>query len=276
MDNFVCVSKKESSFKLKEVDKDFWQDLRRFTSARIALGHCGASMPTTEYLNFSLDHARARDAVHLPFQKELVRDKLVRMGLQTIDVHSLADNRSVYLINPDKGRRLNEESCDRLREFNSSGYDVVLVIADGLSSKAVHKQAVPLIGHLLPYLKKLKLSVAPIVLAEQSRVALGDEIAELLRGKLVAILIGERPGLSSPDSLGVYMTWNPKVGRLESERNCISNVRPEGLNYGKAAFKMAWLMEAAFESSCTGIGLKDQSDDPECYRLLRPMNLLEK
>ena len=154
---------------------------------------------------------------------------------------------------PELGRKLSDKSHQELEVMHHPIVDVALVIGDGLSSKAVHKQAIPLISHLMPYLKQLGLSVAPIVLAEQSRVALGDEVGELLHAKLVAILIGERPGLSSPDSLGVYITWNPYVGRLESDRNCISNVRPAGVSHAKAAFKLAWITENAFSLSKTGI-----------------------
>ncbi len=144
------------------------------------------------------------------------------------------------------------------------------MIGDGLSSKAVHRQAVPLIQHFLPYTEQLGLTVAPIVLALQSRVALGDDIAEMLRCRIVIMLIGERPGLSSPDSLGMYLTYAPYAGRLESERNCVSNIRPEGLPYDRAAFKIAWLVEAAFDLGLSGTRLKDQSDDPTKYRTLRP------
>lgn len=254
----------------KMVVEDPWQNLRHYTNARIALGHSGTGLPTSEWLRFSLDHARARDAVHLSFHKEKIEEKLLRMGLETVDVHSSAGNRAIYLINPDKGRRLNEESRAKLIALNAPTSDLAIVIADGLSSTAVHKQAVPLVENLLPYVKSLNLKLAPIVLAEQSRVALGDEIAQLLHAKVAAILIGERPGLSSPDSLGVYLTWDPNLNRLESERNCISNIRPEGLSYDRAAFKLAWLIESAFSLHLSGIKLKDQSDNPACYRTLHP------
>ena len=154
--------------------------------------------------------------------------------------------------------------------MNYKGADVLIVIGDGLSSKAVHKQAVPLIREFLPYMQELGMSVGPVVLAKESRVALGDDIAEEMHCGLVAMLIGERPGLSSPDSLGVYMTYKPFVGRLESERNCISNIRPEGLSYERAAFKLAWLVEMAYEKNVSGTALKDRSDNPDCYHILKP------
>ena len=151
----------------------------------------------------------------------------------------------------------------------------LLVIGDGLSSYAVQRQAVPLIRALLPYLKTLGLSLAPVVLAHQSRVALGDDIGETLKARAVAILIGERPGLSSPDSLGVYLTWQPHRQRLESERNCISNIRPEGLSFDAAAFKLAWLLEQAFLRRLTGVRLKDESDNPALHGKIKPLSQLK-
>lgn len=156
--------------------------------------------------------------------------------------------------------------------MNYPGTDILIVIGDGLSSKAVHKQAVPLIRQFLPYLKALKLHIGPIVLASQCRVALGDDIAERMHCKLVVMMIGERPGLSSPDSLGVYITYQPYWGRLESERNCISNIRPEGLSYERAAFKLAWLIDAAFYQQATGTQLKDLSEDPAQHQRISPIN----
>lgn len=251
-------------------EEDCWKGLKQFTDARIALGRTGCSLLTDEHLRFSLAHARARDAIHTPFDSEAVASRLHNMGLETLKVESSAANRSVFLTRPDLGRRLSDRSRNMLKEMNYGGADVLLVIGDGLSSKAVHKQAVPLIKRFLPYMEELGMSVGPVVLAHQSRVALGDDIAELMHCRLVAILIGERPGLSSPDSLGVYMTYHPYWGRLESERNCISNIRPEGLSYDRAAFKLAWLIEKAFAIDKSGTALKDMSDDPACYLTLHP------
>ncbi len=257
------------------LEPDCWEELRQFTDARIALGRTGASLPTKEVLGFSLSHARAKDAIHTPFDRASVATKLRQMGLESINVSSAAPNRAIYLTRPDLGRKLSQDSREELLEKDYPPVDVALFIGDGLSSKAVHKQAVPLIGHLMSYMKDLDLKIAPVVLAEQSRVALGDEVGALLNAKLVAVLIGERPGLSSPDSLGVYITYNPMVGRLESDRNCISNIRPEGLSYEKAAFKMAWLIENAFAMGKTGIELKDRSDDESLHRIVKPkMHLL--
>ena len=252
------------------IEHDPWSDLKRFTDARIALGRTGCSVLTDDYLQFSLAHALARDTIYMPFESDKVGERLHGLGLDTLEVSSRATSRSVFLRQPDMGRRLIDESRKRLTDMNYKGADVLLVIGDGLSSKAVNKQAVPLISRFLPYMDELGLSVGPVVMAHESRVALGDDIAECLHCGLVAILIGERPGLSSPDSLGVYITYKPFAGRLESERNCISNIRPEGLNYDRAAFKMAWLIEAAYDMGKTGTALKDRSDDPSHYRRLKP------
>lgn len=265
------IIKSFSTEKNHIIEPDCWSGLKEFTDARIALGRTGASMPTAELLKFSLAHARAKDAVHTPFDRDTLKDKLAAMGQEVLYASSAAPNRTVYLTRPDLGRRLSDSSREMLKRLNYPGADVAIVIGDGLSSKAIHRQAAPLMGYLLPYLNQMNLTVAPIVLAEQSRVALGDEVGQLLKARLVVMLIGERPGLSSPDSLGIYMTWNPEVCRLESDRNCISNVRPEGLSHEKAAFKLAWLIENAFAMRHTGIHLKDMSDNPAYHKLVKPM-----
>lgn len=249
---------------------DAWTLLREYTDARIALGRSGASLPTREVLNFGLAHAQARDAIHQPFASDSLAEQLAALDLQPLTVHSAATDRHVYLNRPDLGRQLCDESRERLKNSTPRGQDLLLVIGDGLSSHAVHRQAVPLIRALLPYLETLGISLAPVVLAHQSRVALGDDIGDMLGCKAVAILIGERPGLSSPDSLGVYLTWKPERSRLESERNCISNIRPEGLGYDAAAFKLAWLLEQAFLRRLTGVKLKDESDNPALHDRVKP------
>lgn len=251
---------------------DSWRLLREFTDARIALGRSGASLPTDEVLKFGLAHAQARDAIHQPFQSDALISELEALDLSTLTVHSAATDRHCYLKRPDLGRRLSDESRDSLSGYTQKGDDLVIVIGDGLSSHAVHRQAAPLVRALLPYLGELGLSLGPVVLAHQSRVALGDEIGELLNSKAVVILIGERPGLSSPDSLGVYLTWKPERQRLESDRNCISNVRPAGLNYDAAAFKLAWLLEQAFLRRLTGVRLKDESDNPALHQRVKPLS----
>ncbi|MBJ7221378.1 MULTISPECIES: ethanolamine ammonia-lyase subunit EutC [unclassified Brenneria] len=254
----------------KVIHANPWEALREFTAARIALGRAGASLPTRELLKFGMAHAQARDAVHQAFDSETLARRLAREGLETLTVHSAAENREQYLCRPDLGRRLADSSRALLRSLPGKPADLLLVVGDGLSSKAVHRQAVPLIAALRPYLSQLGLSLAPVVLAHQARVALGDDIGECMQAKAVAILIGERPGLSSPDSLSVYMTWGPTTRRLESERNCISNIRPEGLDYPQAAFKLAWLLEQCFQRRLSGIQLKDESDNPALHGRIAP------
>lgn len=253
------------------MNADAWTLLREFTDARIALGRSGASLPTKEVLNFGLAHAQARDAVHQPFHSEEISKELAEMGLPTLTVKSAAQDRHIYLNRPDLGRKLDDESRKMLQASNTKGHDLLLVIGDGLSSHAVQRQSVALIRELLPYIKTLGLTLAPVVLAHQSRVALGDDIGEITGSKAVAMLIGERPGLSSPDSLGVYLTWKPECKRLESERNCISNIRPEGLSHRAAAFKLAWLLEQAFLRRLTGVKLKDESDNPALHQRVTPL-----
>jgi ethanolamine ammonia-lyase small subunit len=240
--------------------RDPWAKLARWTPARIALGRAGASLPTREVLNFALAHARARDAVHAAFDAREIARGLAELGLETIEVSSDATERALYLRRPDSGRRLSRDSRVLLNERAAERVDLALVIGDGLSAAAVHAHAVPLIAAFLSHAKFLKLSLALVVIAHGARVALGDEIGSLLRTRMVAMLIGERPGLSSPDSLGVYLTFAPKPGRSDAERNCISNIRAEGLSYELAAFKLAWLVREALRRSLTGVALKDESD----------------
>ncbi|WP_353613793.1 ethanolamine ammonia-lyase subunit EutC [Mangrovibacter phragmitis] len=249
---------------------DAWRSLTQFTDARIALGRSGASLPTREVLKFGLAHAQARDAIHQPFDSNKVAQGLECLGLKTLTVHSAAPDRHSFLQRPDLGRQLSLESRNQLTQLRNDSPDLVLVVGDGLSSWAVHRQACELIRALLPYLSELSISLGPVVLAHQARVALADDVGECLHAKAVAMLIGERPGLSSPDSLGVYMTWSPSRGRRDAERNCISNVRPEGLNWDAAAFKLAWLLEQAFIRRLSGVKLKDESDNPALYGRVKP------
>jgi ethanolamine ammonia-lyase small subunit len=239
--------------------RDPWAKLARWTPARIGLGRTGASLPTREVLAFALAHARARDAVHSQFNPATVARDLARLGLDSIEVSSDAVDRAVYLRRPDFGRRLSPASREALRG-RSADVDLALVVGDGLSSTAVHMHAVPLIAAFQPLARRYDLSLAPVVLARGARVALGDEIGKLLRARAVAVLIGERPGLSAPDSLGVYLTFGPRPGRSDAERNCISNIRAEGLSHEVAAFKLTWLVGEALRRSLTGVGLKDASD----------------
>ena len=243
------------------IEKNPWAELRRFTTARIALGRAGNSLPTEELLRFGVAHAQARDAVHQPFEPARVAADLHAIGLDSVLVHSAAPDRAHYLRRPDLGRRLDERSREIVSAARGEAPPhLAIVIADGLSSRAVHDHAVPLLASLWPALGTDNWGVAPIVIAQQSRVALGDEIGERLGVDIVAVLIGERPGLSSPDSLGVYVTYAPKVGRTDAERNCISNVRSQGLGYEQAARRLLFLVNAARRLRLTGVRLKDDSD----------------
>ncbi|MDB5815809.1 MAG: ethanolamine ammonia-lyase subunit EutC [Rhodocyclales bacterium] len=249
---------------------DPWQDLRRHTSARIAQGRSGASLPTAPMLAFQLAHAQARDAVHLPFDADgisaLAQKVEENPPLEVLHVRSAAADRSIYLRRPDLGRRLDKASRLRLTQLASPSrpFDFAFVIADGLSALAVHQHALPVFRLVRQALIQTGWNIAPLVIAEQARVALGDEIGELLGAKQLAILIGERPGLSSADSLGIYLTYAPCIGRHDAERNCISNIRPgNGLDYAQAARTLVWLADEARRRQLTGVALKDESEhDP--------------
>ena len=244
-------------------DADPWNDLRAYTAARLALGRAGASMPTGELLRFGFAHAQARDAVHLQFDAEALAGLLRKDGLATLQVHSAAPDRAAYLLRPDLGRRLDDASEQRLRDAAgpspAAGCDLLLVVGDGLSSLAVERHARPLITAIRAGMPA-DWTLGPIVLARQARVALADEAGDLLGARLVAMLIGERPGLSSPDSLGLYLTWKPVVGRHDAERNCISNIGAEGLVPSAAAARFRWLALEAKRLQLTGVQLKDRSD----------------
>ena len=240
------------------LEKNPWNALRQFTNARIALGRAGNSLPTAPLLAFNLSHAQARDAVHHPLDTDVLHEQLRVQSFSTLDVHSAAPDREHYLRRPDLGRRLSDESRAALGQLKVDSPEVVFVIADGLSAFAASKQSIPLLQAVCTKLTDWK--IGPVVVARQARVALGDEIGELLDAKLVVMLIGERPGLSSPDSLGIYLTYAPKVGCSDAQRNCISNVRPEGLNYELAAHKLHYLLTHARRLGLTGVGLKDDSD----------------
>lgn len=237
-----------------------WAALRRFTEARIGLGRAGSALPIKEVLNFAMAHAQARDAVTTPIDWAPIEGAMRRLGLESVRVDSAASDRDTYLRRPDLGRRLSPQSRQRLARIAGAAPDLIIVIADGLSSTGVAANAAALIGALLPLVQKNGWKLGPIVLASQGRVALGDDAAELLGARAVLVLIGERPGLSSPDSLGAYLTFAPRVGRKDGERNCVSNIRRGGLAADEAAFKINWLLREAFRRSLTGVALKDESD----------------
>lgn len=244
-------------------DADDWHALRQFTAARIALGHAGVSQLTRPQLDFQLAHARARDAVHLPLDAQILGRALQSAwpgAAPTLLLHSAAGSRHVYLQRPDLGRRLDAESRAALAGRPVGGApDLSIVVADGLSSCAVAQHAVPFVHALLARLAASAWVLAPPVVVEQGRVAVGDEVGELLGAKMVAVLIGERPGLSAPDSMGIYLTWAPRVGLTDERRNCISNIRPGGLSYEDAAAKLHYLLDAARMRQLTGVGLKDET-----------------
>ena len=231
------------------------KSLREFTPARVDLGRTGHSLPTRELLAFQLAHAKARDAVHLPLDVHSLVFELRQKDIPCITLASEACGRSQYLHRPDLGRRLNAPSRERLAPLKSA-YDAAFIIADGLSALAVHRHAVPLLELVLA---QLHWTIAPVAIVEQGRVAIGDEIGELLGTKLAVVLIGERPGLSSPDSLGVYLTWQPRLGRTDAERNCISNIRVEGLSYELGAHRLLFLMNESRRLKLSGVKLKERA-----------------
>jgi ethanolamine ammonia-lyase small subunit len=234
-------------------------DLRRLTPARVALGRAGASLPTRALLDFTLGHARARDAVHAPFGAPALIASLGTLGCEAVAVASRAGNRQDYLKRPDLGRRLDQASIDLLKSRAGKGCRLALVIGDGLSPKAVDAHAVELMRRLVPHLSSEGIVPDQVVIAVGARVALGDEIGELLGAEMVVVLIGERPGLSAPDSLGAYLTYAPRLGRTDAERNCVSNVHRAGLSYDEAAFRIAWLVREGLRRHVTGVALKDGS-----------------
>jgi ethanolamine ammonia-lyase small subunit len=248
-----------------------WSALRRHTDARIALGRAGHSAPTAAHLALQQAHASARDAVHLPFDADGVAAGLQALGLPTLLLHSAAGDRATYLQRPDLGRRLDEPSLQALAAWRTglgaddavAGFDLAIAIADGLSALAVHQTAVALVAALRARLQAdpARWRLAPMVVVEQGRVAVGDHVGVGLGARCVVVLIGERPGLSSPDSLGIYLTWAPRPGLTDAARNCISNVRPAGLAADLAAARLHALLSAARQRSCSGVDLKDESDD---------------
>lgn len=236
--------------------KSSWRRLREFTSARVAIGRSGSGVPTAAHLQFQWDHARARDAVYSTLDTDRLCNELKSIGLQPIQLYSAAPDRRIYLQRPDFGRRLSAESRSSLAGTETL-CDVAFVLADGLSAAAINAHAMPLLKSVLPGLIEEKWRVGPVCVVEQGRVAIGDEIGEALGASMTVVLIGERPGLSAPDSMGIYLTWNPHPGTTDNSRNCISNVRAEGLSYEVAAQKLLYLMTEAKRRRLSGIELKE-------------------
>lgn len=235
------------------------RDLRGLTPARIALGRSGVSLPTQALLDFTLDHARARDAVHAPFDAEAMCAGLDGAGLDAVAVSSRAAVRGDYLRRPDLGRQLDAASRDRLAQRPKAPCDVVLVIADGLSPAAVRQHAAGLAREVCDRLAAAQLVIGPVVVATGGRVALGDEIGALVGARMVLVVIGERPGLTTPCSLGVYLTFGPRLGLTDADRNCVSNIHPAGLSAAVAADRIAWLARQGLLRGLTGVALKDDS-----------------
>lgn len=233
--------------------------LRELTPARVALGLAGASLPTRALLAFTLDHARARDAVHAAFDAEGLMRSLAELGLAPRHVSSLAPGRKDYLARPDLGRKLDADSRESLAGHRDEAGQLAIILGDGLSPTAVNTHAASLLRKLLPLLAADGIKVAHAVVATGARVALGDEIGEALRARMTVMLIGERPGLSAADSLGVYLTFAPAIGTTDERRNCVSNIHGAGLSYDDAAAKVGWLIREGLAREVTGIALKDES-----------------
>ena len=251
---------------------DPWHVLRRFTSARIGLGRAGGSLPTEPLLAFQLAHAQARDAVLRELDTSAFAARLTAAGFDSIVLASMARDRSTYIARPDLGRRLDGASKALLAQRNDpAAFDCAFVVADGLSANAIERHAVPLLELLRRHSALTDWRIAPVCVVRQGRVAIGDEIGMLLRAAMTVLCVGERPGLSSPDSLGIYLTWNPAPGRTNAERNCISNIRPpQGLSYERAGDTLVSLMNEARRRRCSGVTLKvdaqslDAADGADC------------
>jgi ethanolamine ammonia-lyase small subunit len=239
---------------------DLWAGLRHLTAARIGLARSGASLATQPLLDFRLAHARARDAVHERVDEPRLLADLATLGLPVLAVASAVADRAQYLMRPDLGRRLAAEAGAVLSSHADGGHDVVFVITDGLAARAVQMHAPPLLAATLPALHKAGWRIAPLVVVRQGRVAIGDAVATILRAASVAVLIGERPGLSAPDSLGAYLTWQPGPQTTDADRNCISNIRPDGIGTADATFKLSSLLREMRTRRMSGVRLKDDTE----------------
>jgi ethanolamine ammonia-lyase small subunit len=272
MNNDPSASTKSAAVKHRP---DMGESLQQYTSARVSLGQSGPAIPTREQLRFQLDHAVARDAVHAQLDvtamlQGLEQRKMECLALRSVVAAEAGDDRQLYLRRPDLGRTLHPDSRETLLQSATSAVknpDAVFVIADGLSALAIERHALPLLDALLDTTKRFYFpeswSIGPVCVVSQGRVAIADEIGDLLHAKLSIVLIGERPGLSASDSLGVYFTWNPRPGKTDAERNCISNIRHEGLSYADAAQRIAFYMDGAKRLQATGIALKENTFGPQ-------------
>jgi len=236
-----------------------YRRLRELTDARLALGTSGSSLATSEWLAFQYDWARARDAVYYELDFEALSQRIRDTGREVVKVDSAAPSREVYLRRPDLGRQLADESAAQLTHVDSEAPDVAVVVADGLSGWAVDENALSVIDALAERSERAGWSWAPVVLVSQGRVAVGDPIGAHLGARMTVLLIGERPGLSAADSLGAYLTYDPRPGRTDAERNCVSNIRAAGQTAASAADTISYLIDRAFTAGQTGVGLKDQT-----------------
>lgn len=237
---------------------DKWDNLQQYTAARIALGRAGNSIPLSRSLELKLAHAHARDAIYSHLDTERLSKAIQAYQIPVININSRAEYREQYLQRPDLGRQLHPRSEPDLTA-SASNYDICIILADGLSAEALNENALPLLDVVLPMLRQAQYRLAPIVLAQQARVALADPVAHHLGAQLSIILIGERPGLSAADSIGAYLTYLPKPGLTDESRNCVSNIRPQGLPFDAAAQKIFYLVQEAFRLKLSGVNLKDNA-----------------
>lgn len=245
-----------------ENSKDLWHSLNQFTPARIALGRAGMSLTTRVCLDFQLAHALARDAVNIPLNFASLEQRLNALDYATLTLQTQAENQQMYLQRPDLGRLLSASALNYLQHQPSIQADAVVVIADGLSSKAIAQHAEPFLKLLLPELQAMAYQLPPLCLAKHGRVAIGDAIAEHYAARLCIVLIGERPGLSSPDSMGIYFTYSAKSGiSTDADRNCISNIHHNGLSYEQALKKLLFLLNESEKCQFSGVNLKDQTTE---------------
>ncbi|ABG60293.1 ethanolamine ammonia-lyase subunit EutC [Cytophaga hutchinsonii] len=245
------------------MEEDYWKELRKFTHARIAIGRAGNALPTSEVLKFRMAHAIARDAVQSEVNMELLQEKLFDLGLNVQQVKSHAADRLDYIRHPHKGRLLHEQSRQQLEALHIEKTDLCIIFADGLSADAVNLHAIPFLTILLKNLSFW--NIAPVVLAEQGRVGLSDPVGEALNARISLILLGERPGLSAPTSLGAYITYMPQSGNTDEKRNCVSNIQPAGLSYEQAVEKISYLLHEMRRQQVSGIMLKDNQQNNFLY-----------
>ncbi len=265
-----------SDFKKPISAQDPWLSLKQFSSARIALGRAGMSLPTQACLDFQLAHALARDAVNIPLDFSGLEQRLNAQGHQTLSLQTQAENQSLYLQRPDLGRLLSASAASCLqRNTTPTPLDAVVVVADGLSSTAIEHHAEAFLNLLVPELHQKNYRLPPVCLVKHGRVAIGDAIAEHYAARLCIVLIGERPGLSSPDSMGIYFTYQAKSGiSTDADRNCISNIHDNGLSYQQALKKLLFLVNEAEKLQLSGVSLKDETSDTEAGHPLKQANFL--